>query len=140
MNAIRIRGLDHVVLRVADIERSKAFYRDVLGCPEEKWQPEFGLLQMRAGTALIDMVDINGKLGRKGGALAGKEGRNVDHFCVQLASFDEAALRAHLSAHGVAAGEVVQRYGAEGYGRSMYITDPDGNQVELKAPGERPST
>ena len=140
MSAIRIRGLDHVVLRVADIERSKAFYRDVLGCPEEKWQPEFGLLQMRAGTALIDMVDINGKLGRQGGALAGKEGRNVDHFCVQLASFDEAALRAHLSAHGVAAGEVVQRYGAEGYGRSMYITDPDGNQVELKAPGERPST
>ncbi|MBV8168793.1 MAG: VOC family protein [Alphaproteobacteria bacterium] len=136
MGAIKIRGLDHVVLRVADLERSKAFYRDVLGCPEEKWQPDLGLLQMRAGSALIDLVDINGKLGQRGGPPAGAEGRNVDHFCVQLASFDEAALRAHLGAHGVAPGDVVQRYGAEGYGRSMYISDPDGNQVELKAPPE----
>ena len=136
MSAIRIRGLDHVVLRVADLERSKAFYRDVLGCPEEKWQPELGLLQMRAGNALIDMVDLNGKLGRMGGAPAGTEGRNVDHFCLQLAEFDEASLRAHLSAHGVEPGEVVQRYGAEGYGRSIYIRDPDGNTVELKAPPE----
>ena len=139
MSAIRIRGLDHVVLRVADLARSKAFYRDVLGCPEEKWQPDLGLLQMRAGSALIDLVDANGKLGRRGGALAGSEGRNVDHFCVQLAAFDEVALRAHLSAHGVAPGEVVQRYGAEGYGRSMYISDPDGNQVELKAPADPPA-
>ncbi len=139
MGAIRIRGLDHVVLRVADLERSKAFYRDVLGCPEEKWQPDLGLLQMRAGSALIDMVDINGKLGRQGGALAGKEGRNVDHFCLQLAEFDEAALRAHLTAHGVEPGPVVQRYGAEGYGRSMYVSDPDGNNVELKAPPEPPA-
>ena len=139
MSAIRIRGLDHVVLRVADLERSKAFYRDVLGCPEEKWQPELGLLQMRAGSALIDLVDINGKLGRQGGASPGTEGRNVDHFCVQLAAFDEGALCAHLTAHGVAPGPVVQRYGAEGYGRSMYISDPDGNQVELKAPPDRPA-
>ena len=137
MSAIRIRGLDHVVLRVVDLERSKAFYRDVLGCPEEKWQPDLGLLQMRAGSALIDLVDINGKLGRQGGASPGTEGRNVDHFCVQLAAFDETALRAHLTAHGVAPGAVVQRYGAEGYGRSMYISDPDGNQVELKAPPDR---
>jgi catechol 2,3-dioxygenase-like lactoylglutathione lyase family enzyme len=136
MSAIKIRGLDHVVLRVADLERSKAFYRDVLGCPEEKWQPDLGLLQMRAGRALIDLVDGNGKLGRRGGALAREEGRNVDHFCVQLAEFDETALRTHLAAHGVTPGEVVQRYGAEGYGRSMYITDPDGNQVELKAPAD----
>ena len=137
MSAIRIRGLDHVVLRVSDLERSKAFYRDVLGCPEEKWQPEIGLLQMRAGSALIDMVNIDGKLGKQGGAPAGKEGRNVDHFCLQLAEFDEAALRAHLKAHGVEPGDVVQRYGAEGYGRSMYVRDPDGNTVELKAPGDK---
>lgn len=139
MNPIRIRALDHIVLRVADLDRAKAFYRDVLGCPEEKWQPELGLMQLRAGSALIDLVDINGKIGREGGALAGKEGRNVDHFCVRLEAFDEAALRAHLTAHGIEPGPVVQRYGAEGTGPSIYIADPDGNQVELKAPPAAPA-
>ena len=122
------------MLRVADLERAKAFYRDVLGCPVEKWQPELGLLQLRAGAALIDLVPLDGKLGREGGAGPGAEGRNLDHFCVRLERFDEAALRAHLGRHGVAAGEVVQRYGAEGNGPSLYIMDPDGNTVELKAP------
>jgi catechol 2,3-dioxygenase-like lactoylglutathione lyase family enzyme len=136
---IKQRGLDHVVLRVADIERAKAFYRDVIGCPEEKWQPELGLLQMRCGTSLIDLVDVNGKLGREGGALAGAEGRNMDHFCITLAEFDPDVIRTHLTAHGVDAGEMAAvRYGAEGYGRSFYIQDPDGNTVELKAPADRP--
>jgi len=134
MTAIAIAALDHVVLRVADLERAKAFYRDVLGCPVEKWQPELGLLQLRAGAALIDLVPLDGKLGREGGAGPGAEGRNLDHFCVRLERFDESALRAHLAAHGVEAGAVVQRYGAEGNGPSLYIEDPDGNTVELKAP------
>ena len=134
MSAIAIAALDHVVLRVADLERAKAFYRDVLGCPVEKWQPELGLLQLRAGAALIDLVPLDGKLGREGGAGPGAEGRNLDHFCVRLERFDESALRAHLAAHGVEAGAVVQRYGAEGNGPSLYIEDPDGNTVELKAP------
>src|SRR6266481_6072319 len=102
---VRAAGLDHVVLRVADLERSAAFYRDVLGCAVEKWQPELGLLQLRAGSALIDLVPLDGKLGREGGAGPGVEGHNLDHFCVRLESFDEAALRAHLAAHGVEAGE-----------------------------------
>jgi catechol 2,3-dioxygenase-like lactoylglutathione lyase family enzyme len=134
MTAIAIAALDHVVLRVSDLERAKAFYRDVLGCPVEKWQPEFGLLQLRAGAALIDLVTLDGKLGREGGAGPGAEGHNLDHFCVRLERFDEAALRAHLASHGIAAGEIVQRYGAEGTGPSLYIKDPDGNTVELKAP------
>ena len=134
MSAIAIAVLDHVVLRVADLERAKAFYRDVLGCPVEKWQPDLGLLQLRAGAALIDLVPLDGKLGREGGAGPGAEGRNLDHFCVRLERFDESALRAHLAAHGVACGEVVQRYGADGNGPSLYIKDPDGNTVELKAP------
>jgi glyoxylase I family protein len=132
--AIDIVALDHVVLRVADLARATIFYRDVLGCPVEKWQPELGLLQMRAGAALIDLVTLDGKLGREGGAGPGREGHNLDHFCVRLGRFDEAALRAHLAAHGVECGEVVQRYGAEGSGPSLYIKDPDGNTVELKAP------
>jgi glyoxylase I family protein len=131
---VQITGLDHVVLRVADLERSAAFYRDVLDCTVEKWQPEFGLLQMRAGSALIDLVTLDGRIGREGGAGPAREGRNLDHFCLRLAQFDEAALRAHLQAHGIEAGPTADRYGAEGYGASIYIQDPDGNTVELKAP------
>ena len=139
MSAIAIAALDHVVLRVADLERAKAFYRDVLGCPVEKWQPELGLLQLRAGAALIDLVTLDGKLGLEGGAGPGAEGHNLDHFCVRLERFDEVALRAHLANHGIAPGDVVQRYGAEGTGPSLYIKDPDGNTVELKAPPAKTS-
>jgi catechol 2,3-dioxygenase-like lactoylglutathione lyase family enzyme len=134
MAGFRLLALDHVVLRTADLARARAFYCEVLGCSEEKWQSELGLLQLRAGSALIDLVTLDGPLGRAGGAAPGREGRNLDHFCLRIAPFDAAALRAHLAAHGVACGEVVQRYGAEGSGPSLYISDPDGNTVELKGP------
>ncbi len=127
-------ALDHVVLRVSDLDRARAFYCDVLGCSVEKWQEPFGLLQLRAGSALIDLVALDGPLGRAGGAAPGREGRNLDHFCLRIAPFDAAALRAHLAACGVEPGEVVQRYGAEGSGPSLYVTDPDGTMVELKGP------
>jgi catechol 2,3-dioxygenase-like lactoylglutathione lyase family enzyme len=133
----RLLALDHVVLRVADLARARAFYCDVLGCAFEKWQPDFGLLQLRAGTSLIDLVSLDGRIGRMGGAAPGREARNVDHFCLRVEPFDEAALRAHLAAHGVQAGEVVERYGAEGNGPSLYLSDPDGNTVELKGPAPR---
>src|SRR5438552_13115671 len=115
---IAVAGLDHVVLRVADLERATAFYRDVLFCPVEKWQHELGLMQLRAGSCLIDLVTLDGKLGREGGAGPGAEGHNLDHFCLRLESFDETALRAYLVAHGIACGDIVQRYGAEGNGPS----------------------
>jgi len=134
MAAFRLLALDHVVLRVSDLARARAFYCDVLGCSFEKWQEPLGLLQLRAGSALIDLIGLDGPLGRTGGAAAGREGRNLDHFCLRVAPFDAAALRAHFAAHGVEAGEAVQRYGAEGTGPSLYITDPDGNTVELKGP------
>jgi glyoxylase I family protein len=137
MPAFRLLALDHVVLRVAELERARAFYRDVLGCAFEKWQEQFGLLQLRAGTSLIDLIAVDGPLGRLGGKAAGSEARNVDHFCLRIEPFDEPVLRAHLEAHGIAAGEVVQRYGAEGTGPSLYISDPDGNVVELKGPPNR---
>ncbi len=137
---VRIEALDHVVLRVADLGRSASFYRDVLGCTVEKWQSDLGLLQLRAGSALIDLVTLDGPLGRDGGAGPGPEGRNLDHFCVRLERFDDVALRNHLAAHGVQVGVTAERYGAQGYGASIYIRDPDGNTIELKAPGAETGT
>jgi glyoxylase I family protein len=132
--SIHIREIDHVVLRVADLERSLRFYRDVLGCPVEKVQEQFGLWQVRAGRSLIDLVPLDGAIGRQGGAGPGAEGRNLDHFCLRVEPYDADAILAHLDRHGVTHGEVEQRYGAEGTGPSIYCTDPDGNTVELKGP------
>ena len=129
---IAIRELDHIVLRVVDLDRMIRFYTGVLGCPIERRQDEIGLVQLRAGSALVDLVPVHGKLGRMGGAPPGKEGRNVDHFCFRVESFDEAAIRAHLDRCGVASGPAESRYGAEGEGPSIYIEDPEGNTVELK--------
>lgn len=132
---IAIRGLDHLVLRTASVEAMIGFYCDVLGCAvERKLSPEFGLVQLRAGDSLIDIVSVDGELGRQGGAAPGKQGRNMDHFCVRLEDFDEAAIRAHLSRFGVQGSALETRYGAEGNGPSIYITDPEGNTVELKGP------
>lgn len=135
---IHVRGLDHVVLRVTDLDRARRFYVDVLGCHVEKEQSALGLLQLRAGLSLIDLVDVAGKLGRSGGAAPGREGHNMDHFCVRVAPWDETAIHAHLETCGVAAGETVSRYGAEGEGPSIYLKDPDGNTVELKGPPPAP--
>jgi glyoxylase I family protein len=125
--AVRIKGLDHVVLRVADMDRAIAFYENVLGLNVERRLAEIGLVQLRAGSAMIDLVP------QKAGE---EDGRNMDHYAVQIESLDEAALMAHLKSQGIDPGEVRRRYGAEGYGPSIYITDPDGNTVELKGPPE----
>ncbi len=112
------------------------FYCEVVGCQVERRSDEIGLIQLRAGTALIDLVPVDGVLGRQGGAAPGLEGRNMDHFCLRIDPFDEADIRRHLAAHGIDAGETARRYGAEGFGPSIYVTDPEGNVVELKGPPE----
>jgi glyoxylase I family protein len=132
--ALEIRGLDHVVIRVCDLDRALAFWRDALGCPVERRLDELGLVQLRAGASLIDLVPVDSPLGRAGGGAPAPDGRNVDHVALRLADFDEATLRAHLEEHGIAPGDVATRYGAEGNGPSMYVKDPDGNTVELKGP------
>lgn len=130
----RLRRLDHVVLRVREPEAMLRFYRDVLGCREERRQDDIGLVQLRAGESLIDLVDVNGKLGRKGGAASGAQGHNVDHVCLSVDDYDETAIVAHLESRGVRVGEVGMRYGAEGEGPSIYLFDPEGNLLELKGP------
>lgn len=129
-----ITGLDHVVLRISDLKKSQAFYEGVLGCSVERVQAEIGLTQLRAGRSLIDLVPVDGKLGKLGGAAAGTEGRNVDHICLAIVPFDAENLRAHLTTHGVEILDEGLRYGAEGEGPSFYIKDPDGNVVELTGP------
>ena len=127
-----MRGIDHIVLRVADLPRMLAFYQNVLGCAVEREQPAIGLYQLRAGASLIDLVTIDGKLGARGGAAPGAEGRNLDHFALAIAPFDDDALRAHLAAHRVEIIGEGPRYGAQGEGPSLYIRDPEGNVIELK--------
>jgi glyoxylase I family protein len=131
---VAVLGIDHIVLRVRDVARMIRFYGDVLGCKVEKVQEKLGLTHLRAGSAMIDLITLDGPLGKEGGAGPGREGRNVDHLCLRVATFDGKALKAHLAAHGVLPSDIGSRFGAEGDGPSLYITDPEGNVVELKGP------
>ncbi len=137
---IRIREIDHLVLRTERVQAMIAFYTDVLGMSVERRLDDIGLIQLRAGRSLLDLVPVDSELGRKGGAAPGAHGHNLDHFCVRVDPFDEGALRDHLKTRGVEAGPTERRYGAEGTGPSIYIQDPDGNTVELKGPPDPRST
>ena len=130
---IKLAGIDHVVLRVSDLETTMRFYEQVLGATLEKTQESIGLYQLRAGASLIDLVPVDGPLGRQGGAPAGAEGRNVDHICFRVLPWDGEAILDHLRRHGIES-EIVTRYGAEGDGPSIYLSDPEGNGLELKGP------
>ena len=129
----KVREIDHVVLRVADMERALAFYCGILGCREERRVDDTRLVQLRAGRSMIDLVDTSHPA-VDGDAVATKDARNMDHLCLIVDPFDESVLRAHLQEHGISAGKTASRYGAEGEGPSFYIEDPDGNTVELKGP------
>lgn len=131
---IHIRDIDHLVLRVVDLGAMLRFYCEALGCQVERRQDAIGLIQLRAGGAMIDLVPVDGEIGRAGGAAPGPQGRNVDHFCLRVEPFDEAAIRGQLAKYGYTAGPLEQRYGAQGLGPSLYATDPEGNVVELKGP------
>jgi glyoxylase I family protein len=132
-------GLDHLVIRAHDPEGLVRFYCEVLGCRIDKRQPELGLVQLRAGASLIDILDVASEMGRaKGGGPDPQRGANMDHLCLRVQPFDGEAIRAHLAAHGCAPGAVVERYGAEGTGPSLYLDDPEGNMVELKGPPSKP--
>jgi glyoxylase I family protein len=132
---IHIREIDHVVIRVADLESITRFYCDVLGCSVEKEQRDIGLIQLRAGRSLIDLLKVGAKIDRPENGTPG-EGRNMDHLCLRVEGFDGEALKAHLQERGVRIGELGVRYGADGFGPSLYLFDPEGNMVELKGPPE----
>lgn len=130
---IKIRAIDHIVLRSKNEQALIQFYCEVLGCHIEHVALAFGLTQLRAGSALIDIVDINGPIGRSGGAAPKNNGNHIDHFCLQIGAFDEKALLDYLDSHGVEHEAFNDTRGAQGMGRSIYIKDSDGNKVELRA-------
>lgn len=136
MSNFKVQHIDHVVLRVEDMERSLEFYIEVLGCSIKKRNEQYEMIHLAAGSSMIDLVDIHGPLGAIGGGAPRKERRNVDHFCLRVEPFDEEAILTHLQGHGVAAENAVTRYGAQGVGPSIYCFDPDGNQIELKGPAK----
>lgn len=127
-NPINVRRIDHVVLRTTDLERMVAFYSEVLGCRLERAPADFPLAQLRAGSSLIDILDVESSSQTVAPAT------NMDHLCLLIEPWDEERILAYLASHGVAVGEVASRYGALGRGPSLYVHDPDGNTVELKGP------
>lgn len=133
---IRIRAIDHIVLRTENPQALVAFYRDVLNCPVERRLDDFGLIQLRAGASLIDIVPVDSKLGEMGGDAPDPDAPTIDHLCLQIEAASEDEIKSWLTSHGVQPGSWERRYGAEGFGPSMYIADPDGNTVELKLPPE----
>lgn len=129
---LSVSGVDHVVLRVKDLDASLHFYSEVLGCPLERRRDDLGLVQLRAGGSLLDLVPVDGVIGRRGGPPAGAEGHNLDHLCLRIAGFDPDRTRALLEGHGVAVESEGVRYGSSGDGWSMSVRDPDGNGIELR--------
>lgn len=131
---LHIAGIDHIVLRTTNPIGMRRFYCEVLGCVvERETPPDTGLTQLRAGSALIDLVAVDSQLGRQGGGAPTKTENNLDHFCLQLAPIAEQELREHFRMHGIDIGKFDERYGAEGFGRSVYLHDPDDNVVELRS-------
>ncbi len=130
---IKIAGLDHIVLRTSRMEEMRHFYSEVLGCPVERTlSPEIGLVQLRAGTALIDLVAVDSELGRAGGGPPTTGNNNMDHFCLQINPQPEQDISAYLRSHGIEVGQFERRYGAQGFGNSLYLNDPEGNTIELR--------
>jgi catechol 2,3-dioxygenase-like lactoylglutathione lyase family enzyme len=130
---LKITAIDHVVLRTDKLSAMLTFYCDVLGCQIEREKPDLGLTQLRAGNALIDLVTVDGELGSVGGGPPAAKDNNMDHFCLQLEPISEQALSQHLQQHGIDTPDFSLRYGAQGYGQSVYIEDPQGNIVELRS-------
>ena len=128
-----LEGIDHILLLVKGMAPAMRFYTKVLGCTVEDRLPQYGMLQLRAGSALIDLVDIAVPQGRWAlPPVAG--GRNLDHLCLALAAHDEAKLRRHLARHRIAIVEEGIHGGSRGESLSLYVRDPSGNVIELKGP------
>jgi glyoxylase I family protein len=120
-----VERIDHVVLRVRDLEGMVRFYEQALGFKVERTLEALKLVQMRAGASMLDLISRDRPDTGSG---------NMDHLCFRIEPFDRAMIAARLQPLGIELGDTVQRYGAEGTGPSLYFDDPEGNQIELKGP------
>ena len=121
---LKLRGIDHVVLRVRDMDLMRRFYCEVLGAEHVVYRPKFRMSHLRVGGAMIDLVEGE------------RSGCNMDHLCLRVEPFDQDAIVSFLKSKNVALGPIRERFGAEGNGVSIYLTDPEGNTVELKGPSD----
>lgn len=138
-NPIDIFGIDHVVLKVDDLEGMTQWYEKVLGCKVARRNEKFQMVHLDAGSSLIDLVDKAGPLGggdtknKDCGGTMNRTQQKMDHLCLGLNNFDEDAIREHLLLHGVTiVMELGVRYGKGGFGESLYFEDPEGNRIEIK--------
>jgi glyoxylase I family protein len=126
-----LRAIDHVVLIVDDLEAAVKWYAEVVGAVEEHSLREFGMVQLRAGASMIDLVDAASKEG-KWARPPVEGGRNLDHLCLEVGPVTKQAMKSHLTRHGLEIEEEGLRMGAKGQGYSWYIRDPWDHQIELK--------
>lgn len=124
-----VRMIDHVVLYVSDLERSRRFYEDVLGCRLVRHNEKLNLMHLSAGASMIDLLPATD---------GDRDGSNVDHVALQIAPFEAETLIAHLRRHGLDPTPPRDRFGAGGTGPSLTFRDPDGNMIELKGPVQTP--
>ena len=128
-----VQHIDHVVLRTEQMQAMAGFYQTLGAQVKRDALHELGMLQLQLGQSMIDLVDVAGRLGQAGGAAPGPEGRNVDHMALRIAPFDEDAIIEFCQAHDIQSQRIDHDLlGADGYGPAVYVTDPDGNKVELK--------
>ncbi|WP_108651290.1 VOC family protein [Dongshaea marina] len=123
---LTLHGLDHLVLRSNNAQQLSEFYCNKLGCTLERELAEANLIQLRAGASLIDIQQIPSHQASHPAT------HNLDHFCLEIAPCDLKALKVKLQSQGIVCEEIAERYGASGFGLSLYIRDMDGNRVELK--------
>lgn len=138
MAPFRVLGIDHIVLRCTNLPGMVDFYCGHLGFEVAKRNEPLGLVHLRSRAAMIDLVALDGPLGRAGGAAPGAEGRNLDHLCLRVDPFEPDALMRYFETLGAAPSELRTRFGGEGDGLSFYIRDPEGNRVEIKGAATPP--
>ena len=136
MKSIKITGLDHIVLNVRDIDRSLAFYTQVLGLKGERVQEfregKVGFPSVRINEhTIIDLFPLKGAEVQE--KIAEKAHRNLNHFCLVVEKEDFSEIVEYLKGHGIAIREgPISRWGAQGRATSVYFFDPDGNEVEIR--------
>ena len=125
-------GIDHIVLRTKRLPELLEFYCDKLGLKVERHLKKFGLYQLRAGFALLDILDRTVADAEEEATDSTKRDPQYDHFCLAVAELNAQELVEWLDAEEIPHGKVERRYGATGEGTSIYAEDPDGRRVELK--------